>query len=199
MRTIRLGSRGTDVLAVKRALHDAGYSGFTLKSKLYGVGCRNAVKLFQRKHLLAADGVYGPVTHSRLAAFFDAQAWELWPPLVLPLHFAATHETSGLPGYPAVDLFAPGGTRVVCGFNGVVRRLSGHDPTRTATPGGPYGFTCYVKPDAGGDDFVTHFGTRRVHTGDRIVANKTVLGTVADYAAATGGITPSHIHLGRHP
>lgn len=112
--------------------------------------------------------------------------------LWLPATFVPTHQTAGLPGFPAVDLFAKGGTPVLIGFSGMVTKLSGHAPTPSVAPGGPYGWSFYVN-DA---YYVTHLGTRSVKVGQRLSYGELV-GTVADYAAATNGVTPSHVHLGR--
>jgi murein DD-endopeptidase MepM/ murein hydrolase activator NlpD len=79
----------------------------------------------------------------------------------------------------------------------VIDRLSGHPVTPHATPGGPYGLSCYLSRDAGGRYFCTHFATLSVHLGQRVKKGDP-LGTVADYAKATNGVTPSHIHEGFH-
>lgn len=120
------------------------------------------------------------------------------PPLRLPAHFTPTHETSGLPGFPAVDCFARGGTYVCAEFAGTVVKLSGHPPTPTAQPGGPYGWSIYLQ-NAEGTYYLTHFGSRakQVVIGARLRRGM-LLGRVADYAKATGGVTPSHIHEGFH-
>lgn len=125
--------------------------------------------------------------------------------LQLPRHFTATHETVGLPGFPAVDVFGKGGTPVCCEFSGLVVKLSGHSPTPTTQPGGPYGWSIYVALRSLGGGryadvyYLTHFGRRAawVKVGAR-VGKGLVVGYVADYAKATGGVTPSHIHEGFH-
>lgn len=113
----------------------------------------------------------------------------------LPETFTATHQTDGLPGYPAVDVFAKGGTVVLAPADGVIDKISGHPVTPKATPGGPYGLSCYLARDAGGRYFATHFATLAVTVGQRVKKGQPI-GTVADYSKATGGVTPSHIHLG---
>jgi murein DD-endopeptidase MepM/ murein hydrolase activator NlpD len=120
------------------------------------------------------------------------------PTIQLPEHFTPTHQTSGLPGYPAIDVFAQGGTVALAPANGTITRLSGHPVTPTAVPGGPYGLSCYLTRDGGGVYFCTHFATLRVKLGQKVTKG-TPLGTVADYSRATGGATPSHIHEGLHP
>lgn len=117
------------------------------------------------------------------------------PPLQLPAVFTPTHDTAGLPGYPARDFFAPARTVVLAPCGGLIRRLSGHPPTTHAQPGGPYGWSVYLRAANGDDYYMTHFGVRFVWTGQRVRRGQQ-LGTVADYAHATHGVTPSHIHMG---
>ena len=109
--------------------------------------------------------------------------------------FRATHQTSGLPGYPAIDVFAPIGALVLAGFYGIIERVSGHPPTYAGTPGGAYGWSLYVHNRANGyRRFVTHLGSLNVKVGDR-VAPGTVLGTVARPPAGSVAGS-SHVHLG---
>jgi len=115
----------------------------------------------------------------------------------LPTKFTATHQTDGLPGYPAIDVFAPGGTIALSPAAGTVTRLSGHPVTPTTRPGGPYGLSCYLQRADGATYFLTHFATLHVKVGQKVGQGQP-LGTIADYARATGGVTPSHIHEGLH-
>ena len=118
--------------------------------------------------------------------------------LRLPRSFTPTHQTAGLPGYPAVDVFGDAGSFVVAKFGGTVSRLSGHPPTSSAQPGGPYGWSAYIdRHDGAGTYFLTHFGQRFVKLG-QILTPGDVIGTVGDYKGATNGVTPSHIHEGWH-
>lgn len=118
--------------------------------------------------------------------------------LQLPSHFKPTHQTGGLPGFPAIDCFAPSKTPVASPCNGRVVKLSGHAPTPTAHPGGPYGWSIYLRSPEG-VYYLTHFQTRAsvVKLGAYIRRGQ-VIGTVARYAEATHGVTPSHIHEGFH-
>lgn len=137
----------------------------------------------------------------RTEAALQAIIVELAPPkpatLQLPMNFTPTHQTDGLPGYPAIDMFARGGTVALAPCAGVINKLSGHPVTPKATPGGPYGLSCYLERSDGGVYFLTHFATLRVRVGQRVKKGDP-LGTVADYSRATGGVTPSHIHEGLH-
>jgi murein DD-endopeptidase MepM/ murein hydrolase activator NlpD len=107
-----------------------------------------------------------------------------------------THETAGLPGYPAHDFMAPSGTHAVAPVSGTVVKLSGHDPAAGPTQGahGPLGWSVYIKGNDGKEYFLTHMGDRNVKVGQRVKQGQ-VIGTVADYAKYG---TPSHIHLGVH-
>lgn len=118
--------------------------------------------------------------------------------LLLPAHFHPTHQTGGLQGFPAVDVFAKGGTPVACEFAGTVVKLSGHPPTAVTNPGGPYGWSIYIRC-SNGTYYLTHFGSRAagLAVGSKVRRGQ-VIGRVADYAKATHGVTPSHIHEGFH-
>jgi hypothetical protein len=54
---------------------------------------------------------------------------------------SSTHDTAGLPGYPAFDYMAPAGSVVVAPVNGKVIKLSGYNPKLGAVQGagGPLG------------------------------------------------------------
>jgi hypothetical protein len=110
--------------------------------------------------------------------------------LQLPATFQATHQTAGLPGYPAVDVFGSPGMQVGSPISGRVVKLSG----QAGGPGGggAYGYSEYVS-GGGRTYFLTHFGSRSVRLGQRVRRGQ-VLGTVADYP---GGV-PDHIHEGLH-
>lgn len=79
-RPLRLGSRGRDVVAVKRALARAGHGPKRLRglTPLYGPFTVRHVKAFQRKHPGVPTGHYGPPTHDRLARHFDDYALFLY-------------------------------------------------------------------------------------------------------------------------
>lgn len=57
--------RGMFVLMLKRRLRDLGYTGFIMNPN-FGLGTKRAVRKFQRKHNMTADGVAGPRTWRRL-------------------------------------------------------------------------------------------------------------------------------------
>lgn len=118
--------------------------------------------------------------------------------LILPTHFKPTHQTGGLPGFPAVDIFGAAHVPVAAPATGKVVKLSGHEPTEHTQPGGPYGWSIYLTGREG-TYYITHLSSRTaiVKVGACIAKGENI-GTVADYAKATGGVTPCHIHMGLH-
>jgi peptidoglycan hydrolase-like protein with peptidoglycan-binding domain len=74
-RTLKLGSRGQDVFAVKRALSSAGFGKWGkwgTMPRLFGPYAVKHLKGFQKTHGLKVDGVYGLYTHKKLASHIDA-------------------------------------------------------------------------------------------------------------------------------
>ena len=203
-RQIGLNYRGPDCLAVKRALARAGFGPKKLAglTRVFGPYAVKELERFQADQGIAADGVYGALTHSRLSPFFDSRAWHLYAEvhpagqIQLPAVFTSTHETSGLDGYPAVDVFAPGGTIALAPAAGEIHKLSGHEPTASTTPGGPYGWSIYLRDASGNDYFLTHFGTRSVTVGTHVNRGD-VIGTVCDAKVAHMSSSLSHIHEGK--
>ncbi len=207
-RVVKLGSRGRDVQGVRRAerrwektLDPA------LGLPLFGPTDALRTRRFQKAQGLTVDGVYGPCTHDALEPFFDSYAFLLYtgkpphPPvatLQLPVAFVPTHQTAGLPGYPAKDFFAPPGASVGCPVDATVRRLSGHDPKEGGVPGGAYGLSVYLASADGTDRFLTHFGSRTVTEGQKMKRGD-LLGTVCDAKVAHMASSLSHIHYGLRP
>jgi hypothetical protein len=68
-RAIIEGTRGADVVAVKRALSRAGYMRWGTFTPLWGEFAVRATKRFQRdKNITPVTGFYGPKTHKELVA-----------------------------------------------------------------------------------------------------------------------------------
>lgn len=107
--------------------------------------------------------------------------------LQLPASFKSTHDTGGLPGYPAVDIFGPPGQGVLSPAAGTISRLSGS--AGGPGGGGAYGYSMYLK-SALGEYFLTHFGSRAVKAGAKVKRGD-LLGTIADYPDRA-----DHIHMG---
>jgi hypothetical protein len=96
-----------------------------------------------------------------------------------------THETAGLAGYPAVDLFGEPGTPFVAPENGHVVRLSG----KGGTSGQVFGFSVYFKGDSGKEYFITHLGPDRPAVGSRL-AKGDPLGSISPW---DGGSPHAHV------
>ena len=64
-RTMKKGSRGTDVKTLQTALKNLGFYSGKIDG-IYGKKTVNAVKAYQRKSGLKADGVAGPKTLGKL-------------------------------------------------------------------------------------------------------------------------------------
>ena len=62
---LKKGSRGTAVKTLQTALKEQGYYSGKIDG-IYGKGTVNAVKAFQRKNGLKADGIAGPLTQDKL-------------------------------------------------------------------------------------------------------------------------------------
>lgn len=197
---------------MKRALFRCGFKdgwdeldGAAVSAEVLGATAVGNLKSFQTWAALPADGIYGPRTHAQLTPWFDDYAAMLYgqppaPPLgrtvQLPSRFTPTHQTEGLPGFPAVDVFAAPGTMALAPEAGRVTRLSGHDPKEGGSPGGPYGWSVYLTvPHA--VYFLTHFATRVVTLG-QTVAGGDPLGTVCNAAVAGMASSASHVHEGKH-
>jgi hypothetical protein len=87
VRELRPGTRGKDVVAVKRALWRAGvYRKPRAFTRIYGPFVVRAVKRFQRQEGLIVDGQYGLLTHRRLARWFDEYAVALLGQAPRPTH-----------------------------------------------------------------------------------------------------------------
>jgi hypothetical protein len=216
LRVLKLGATGKDVRAMKRGLARAGHGTLPMSaSPLMGPFAVRHLKNFQFRQGLKMDGEYGKQSHGKLIQWFDKYARQLyeqagkevWTPvaatdaaapakgsLQLPASFVPTHETAGLPGYPAVDVFAAPNTPVLAPADGVVDRLSGRDPNLGGSPGGPYGWSVYLT-SASGRFYMTHLGSRNVSLGQRVAQGEPI-GTVCD-SAVSGKPNTSHIHHGK--
>jgi hypothetical protein len=109
---------------------------------------------------------------------------------------APTHETSGLPGFPAFDYMANAGTPVVAPVTGKIVKLSGSDPRNGPSQGphGPFGYSVYVRGNDGHTYYLTHLGSRNVRVG-QTVRQGAEIGTVGNYAKYGGA---NHVHMGVH-
>lgn len=78
-RTLKKGAVGSDVLAVKRALIQAGFLGYGKREEItrqFGEKMYTALRAFQKSKGLQVDGIYGINTHRKLMPSFDQYgAW----------------------------------------------------------------------------------------------------------------------------
>ncbi len=112
-----------------------------------------------------------------------------------PSSFNPTHETSGLPGFPAVDLFGSARELVAAGWWGKVSKISGRDPSFGGRPGGPYGRSVYITNALNGQvRYLTHLDELAVQIGD-VIRPGQIIGTLCD-SKVSGKIGTTHVHLG---
>jgi murein DD-endopeptidase MepM/ murein hydrolase activator NlpD len=115
--------------------------------------------------------------------------------ITLPSSFRPTHETDGLPGFPAVDLFGSPRELVRASFWGRVTRISGRAPSAGGRPHGPYGRSVYVRNAVtGAERYLTHLDELAVQVGD-VVTPRTIIGTLCD-SAVSGLPGTTHVHYG---
>lgn len=113
----------------------------------------------------------------------------LWPRIRLPRVFTPTHDTAGLPGFPAIDVFARAGTLVMPPEGGTIVYKHWIDWDRTRRVGG---WTFYLQGNAGNTYFCTHFANCRRN--GRVYRFQSV-GRVGE---VPHGWWAPHIHHARH-
>lgn len=114
--------------------------------------------------------------------------------LRLPARFSPTHATAGLPGYPAIDLFAPAGTLVVAQFYGKVSRLSGRRRRGDEPAGSAYGLSVYFRNRVTGRmRYATHMRCIAVELNQSVVPG-TVIGQV-ELPPDSMHASTAHVHL----
>lgn len=99
-----------------------------------------------------------------------------------------THDTDGLAGYPAIDLFAKPGTSFDAPEDGQIVRHSG----RGGTSGNVFGYSVYFKGNSGKEYFITHLGPNRAPVGARLRKGQRI-GRVSKWAGGS-----PHAHVGIH-
>lgn len=198
---LTLGSKGTQPIAVKRGLYRAGFhngwSGLDcqpIAEPVLGTLAVTNLKRWQGYWGLDQDGVYGPDSHHILQGSFDAYATALYlsattATVQLPETFTPTHDTAGLPGYPAIDVFAKAGTRVLAPADGTCTRSHLIDWDVSKRIGG---WTTYLVA-AKGTYFLTHFGDV-LPTGSKVRKGQ----DMGSIGRVPGGAWEAHIHEGFH-
>ena len=107
----------------------------------------------------------------------------------LPKTFTPTHDTGGLPHFPAIDVFAEPGTLVMPPEGGLIvykHFIPWNHVTRVG------GWTIYLQGRSGNTYFLTHFANVRRNGQVRRFQS---LGRVAEVPHHWW---PSHIHEGKH-
>jgi len=97
-RTIRPGSKGRDVISVKRALSRAGFMQWGAFTPMWGPHAVRACKAFQQANGLQQNGCYGEKTHAVLLAakrkgHDDEFAWDAYGAKILHDFCEADDET----------------------------------------------------------------------------------------------------------
>lgn len=96
-----------------------------------------------------------------------------------------THDTDGLPGFPAVDLFGDPGTPFTAPEDGQVIRRSG----RGGTKGQTYGWSVYFKGKSGRVYYIQHLNKDRAKIGRYKQGDR--LGTISPWEGGS-----PHAHVG---
>jgi murein DD-endopeptidase MepM/ murein hydrolase activator NlpD len=178
-RSLRIGTAGTDVLALQFALAWHGFPSGTFDGG-FGGHTDAAVRRFQRFARLTADGVAGRATVAALRA----------PPPRIPLSLARP-----LQG-PVTDGFGPRGSRFHSGIDipapagtGIVAAAPGRVAYAGWLPGG-WGLLVAVAHRDGVRTLYAHLSRVEVHVGERVQA-----GWQVGRVGATGDATGPHLHF----
>ncbi len=107
----------------------------------------------------------------------------------LPMWFKATHQTSGLPNFPAIDVYAPEGTLVYPPEGGILVHKHFIEWDLKKRVGG---YTVYLQGRSGNTYFLTHFST--VRREGRIYRWQ----SIGRVAGVPRNYWPTHIHEGKH-
>jgi murein DD-endopeptidase MepM/ murein hydrolase activator NlpD len=179
MRTLAAGAAGWDVASLQFLLARHGFPSGAFDG-LLGARTDAAVRRFQSWAELAADGLAGRATISRLRT----------PPPVSPLIFAPPVAA------PIGDLFGPRGDRFHSGVDypvaaGTTIRAAGRGCVSFAgwSPGG-YGHLVVISHRLGMTSWYAHLSAITVRAGNCVVA-----GTPIGRAGSTGHSTGPHLHF----
>ncbi len=179
IRTLAAGAAGWDVAGLQFLLARQGFPSGAVDG-LLGARTDTAVRRFQSWAGLAADGLAGRATISRLRT----------PPPVSPLIFAPPVAA------PIGDVFGPRGDRFHTGVDypvaaGTTIRAAGRGCVSSAgwTSGG-YGKLVVISHRLGVTSWYAHLSAATVRAGDCVVA-----GTPIGRAGSTGHSTGPHLHF----
>lgn len=102
------------------------------------------------------------------------------------------HATSGLGGFPAVDIMTTPGATVVAPEQGVITRISGSSPAAYKAGASVMGYSVYLLGASGTTYFLTHLASVLVKPGAKVNRGQPI-GTVAQWPGDTGR---THVHVG---
>jgi murein DD-endopeptidase MepM/ murein hydrolase activator NlpD len=116
------------------------------------------------------------------------------PGVQLPSFITSTHQTAGLAGFPAVDIMAKPGTPIRAPEDGVITRISGHEPTEPPPQGqgGPWGLSIYFLGSKSGNTYYMTHLVRVAEPGAYKFGD--VIGIIGDYP----GSSADHVHFAIH-
>lgn len=213
-RDLKNGDVGSDVFALKRALHVAINDPKGLRElmrstmavkKRWGASTSLLYKKWRTQEHLSNSGIYDKPASVLLSPYYDAYGLYLISQVkILTLCYPQPkdstqsicqhlHPTEGIPGNWAYDFCDQGGTPVLAVEHGRISRFSGHDPSLgTQPPGDVFGWSIYLTTDEGYIYYYTHLGSRSCQVGQRVEVGD-VIGAVGHWPNDPGR---SHTHLG---
>ena len=178
-RAMRVGASGWDVSALQWLLARAGFPSGSIDGG-FGARTDRALRRFQARAGLAADGVAGPATIRALRRPSPQSPVSLARPVSAPV--GDRFRFRGVRLHAGVDFTAPTGTTVRAARSGTVASV-GWDP---------YGWGNYVvvAHDAGVRTLYAHLSSVAVRSGSRVRTGWRIGGV-----GSTGASTGPHLHL----
>jgi murein DD-endopeptidase MepM/ murein hydrolase activator NlpD len=178
-RTLALGSRGWDVAALRFSLAWHGFPSGPMDGRL-GARTRRALKKFQRRAGVHADGTAGPSTLAALRRPLPTSPLALALPVQGP--FGDLYGPRGSRFHSGVDFPAPAGTPVAVAASGRVVAAG-------VQPGG-WGKFVVVKHTHGVRTLYAHLKRIDARVGQHVAA-----GAPIGLVGATGDATGPHLHF----
>jgi murein DD-endopeptidase MepM/ murein hydrolase activator NlpD len=195
-RTMRRGARGWDVATLQFLLRSKGASPGTVDGG-YGAGTAAAVRRFQRRAGLGADGVAGPATQRALRRRGGVRRRRATPhpspsagspsgpvAFLRPVR-GPIGDGFGHPGgrrHDGIDFVVPAGTPIRAAGRGTV--------TFAGWNSGGYGNFVIVKHRLGWDTRYAHMSRIVAYVGEPVSG-----GTLLGYVGSTGYSTGPHLHF----
>jgi len=178
-RVLRVGSSGWDVAALQFSLAWHGFPSATIDGG-FGGHTDSAVRRFQARAGLGADGVVGAATLAALRGPIPRSPIRLVAPIQAPVGDRFGPRGNGF--HPGVDFPAPAGRSVRAAGSGRVV-FAGWDS-------GGYGNLVVVEHPLGVRSMYAHLSRIGVRSGQSVVA-----GSIVGAVGATGFATGPHLHF----